>query len=862
LLINIIDNKVIQISQITPAEEDVLVKELSVRHPRANYVDTTAGCFDGWYRKYNIRTKRVARPLLGELRAICKRNRLPLKVLDSRPPPQYPAPSVDIATDLLPGITLYQYQIDALHAMCRAEVGCVSAPTGSGKCFGADVMVMMFDGSSKPASLIKKGDILMGDDSTPRKVLATHCGNGKLYRIEQKNGNHYIVNEFHTLSLKRTNDGTNLAGSIIDIDLDQYQCKSKTFKHIHKSYKAPATFKYRNVLVDPYFLGLWLGDGRHDAVSITVNNNDKEIIDFLENYASINQMVITEHNRKENCTDLAVCLYKGIHAPNDYKPFTQNPIKAEFKNLGVWKNKHVPDLYKYNSRDVQLKILAGFIDADGYVVRHKGVDITHKKGKLIDNIVFIARSLGFRVSEHYVIKTCTTSGYSNEYKRISISGDLTDIPTLLERKKFHRPKNKKDPLVCGISIIPTGDGDFYGFETDGNKRFLLDDFTVAHNSEMIAGITKLMDCPTVVIAESIVVLEQLKERLELREVVEEAGLFCAGKRPNGQRVIVGSIQSLSSPSKPPQRTKKDTTESHLRKTKAFRTRYKNARMLRKLVAECDMLIIDEVDRSSASNYKNLFKFWFNGRRRFGFSGTIYDPDKPVENITLKENMGSVIYSISRKAVEKVGRIVPVTYNALVMGDPAGRTDKSTFDIATREWMIENDKFHYVVKALALKTTKKEGHGTLILVQSLELGYKLEEMIPGSKFICGDHKPTERNEAINAFEMREMPILIGSKILQRGLDLDGGCESLIIATGGKLESNFDQKVGRALRKNKIGKSTIYDFYFLCNFYLYSHSRRRLKTLVAMDYPAKVIFKNGSIEGTKFIKSRFRIPKGFI
>jgi len=115
--------------------------------------------------------------------------------------------------------------------------------------------------------------------------------------------------------------------------------------------------------------------------------------------------------------------------------------------------------------------------------------------------------------------------------------------------------------------------------------------------------------------------------------------------------------------------------------------------------------------------------------------------------------------------------------------------------------------------------------------------------------------------LRAFEKRKFNVLIGGKIINRGLDLDGGCENLIIATGGKLRSDFVQKVGRALRHNKRGKSIVYDFFFRCNKYLYGHSKARLKTMVDFGYKSTIVFKNGSIDGDKLIKSRFRIPKKY-
>ena len=57
-------------------------------------------------------------------------------------------------------------------------------------------------------------------------------------------------------------------------------------------------------------------------------------------------------------------------------------------------NKHIPNIYKCNSRDIRLQVLAGLIDSDGSTVRG-GCDIIQKNEILLDDIIYLARSLGF-----------------------------------------------------------------------------------------------------------------------------------------------------------------------------------------------------------------------------------------------------------------------------------------------------------------------------------------------------------------------------------------------------------------------------------------------------------------------------------
>lgn len=405
-------------------------------------------------------------------------------------------------------------------------------------------------------------------------------------------------------------------------------------------------------------------------------------------------------------------------------------------------------------------------------------------------------------------------------------------------------------MECGIIAYPTGSG----------------------KTEIIAGICKAIPCATVILATQTVVVDQIKARLELRKVVEEVGLFYAGNKPNGELIIVGAIQSLLLPTRMPQaptRTEKDTDSTFRQKLKsydlrlqAFKTRRNNAKWLRSVCRKAGMVIVDECDLASSNYFKDFFRNVFRGRRRYGMSGTPFDPDKPIEAMRVREHLGSIIATESTDTVQALGRIIPVEMFMLAI--EGNKDDASAYDIAYNDHIVNSEKFWKMVLAICKKYPNE---GTLILVDRKDLGLNLQRVIMDSgihcEFIHGETPKRRRTEMLRKFENREFKVLIGGKIINRGLDLKNGCENLIIATGGKLWSEFKQKVGRAVRINQTGKGRVFDFYFRCNTYLYQHSRARLKAMVGMGYRTTVIFpKIGSVDGEQFIASRFRITKGIL
>ena len=136
--------------------------------------------------------------------------------------------------------------------------------------------------------------------------------------------------------------------------------------------------------------------------------------------------------------------------------------------------KFIDSRYLQNSREIRLQVLTGLIDTDGHLIDNV-FEITTKWEQLRDQILYLARSLGFSVTH----KIKAVNGV--DYYRIWISGDTHLIPCITRKKADVRQQIKR-PLVYGFKVEPLGIGDYYGFEIDGNHLYLLGDFTVTHNT--------------------------------------------------------------------------------------------------------------------------------------------------------------------------------------------------------------------------------------------------------------------------------------------------------------------------------------------------------------------------------------------
>jgi len=362
----------------------------------------------------------------------------------------------------------------------KGDLVIIAARPAMGKCLGAGTKVVMYNGTLKNVEDVQVGDQLMGDDSTPRNVLSLARGREKMYWVRQNKGIDYRVNESHILSLKRSrNEGKHKHGDLLNISIKEYLSKSDKFRSNYKGYKVAVDFVPRPLELEPYFLGLWLGDGHSSSVNITTQ--DKEIITYLKEYASRLDLQVTKQSAKEKCPVYGITSgQRGGY----YK--TDTSLQTTLRKLGVLNNKHIPHHFLHNTKEHRLSLLAGIIDSDGYYdPKYNVFEIVQKEERLARQIKLLADSLGFRVSLKTKKARIKKIAYECEVYRLRIVGPLDTIPTKIKRKKARALKAARDVKHTGIKVEYDKVDEYYGFTIDGNHLFLLEDMTVTHNTSFI-----------------------------------------------------------------------------------------------------------------------------------------------------------------------------------------------------------------------------------------------------------------------------------------------------------------------------------------------------------------------------------------
>lgn len=359
----------------------------------------------------------------------------------------------------------------------KSDLVIIAARPGMGKCLGKGTKVLMFDGSLKNVEDVGVEEQLMGDDSTPRKVVSIARGRENMYWVHQNHGISYRVNESHILSLKRSRtEGGHEHGEVLNIEVRDYLTKSTTFKSNYKGYKVAIEFDEKPLPLEPYYLGLWLGDGQ--SYSSRVTNIDQEVIDYLAEYADDLDLELVEYKQEGRTNNYGVT--SGKQGKKGFSP------QAALRELNLLQNKHIPQSFLVNSAKNRLALLAGLIDSDGYYDSENHVyEIVQKREGLAKQIKFLCDTLGFKTSIRTKKATIADRVFEEDVFRVRLSGDLNKIPVRVERKKARERTSIVDWRHTGIQVELDKVDDYYGFEIDGNRLFLLEDMTVTHNTAFI-----------------------------------------------------------------------------------------------------------------------------------------------------------------------------------------------------------------------------------------------------------------------------------------------------------------------------------------------------------------------------------------
>jgi LAGLIDADG-like domain len=162
----------------------------------------------------------------------------------------------------------------------------------------------------------------------------------------------------------------------------------------HVQLTEPVQYPAQPLPVDPYVLGIWLGDGTSSKAEITVGRGDEQVLDEIRAagyavWSASNPAAYRIGGLSRRFVGRVRDVVTGQFAPD-------GSLASEFDAMGLLRNKHVPEMYLRGSVEQRLSLLQGLMDSDGYIDEYGRCEFVNTNEQLADSVVELAAGLGLR----------------------------------------------------------------------------------------------------------------------------------------------------------------------------------------------------------------------------------------------------------------------------------------------------------------------------------------------------------------------------------------------------------------------------------------------------------------------------------
>ena len=340
------------------------------------------------------------------------------------------------------------------------------------------------------------GDYVIGSEGTPVQVLGVFPQGAKeVYRLTMTDGSSTLACAEHLWAVRTMEDKRRDKPARV---LETREMLGNYRRHHQYRYElpllsAPVSWPRREVPLEPYSLGLLLGDGCiTDKTSPAFATSDAELVSSLE--LALGGMDLSF--RRKSAVDYVIT---NPAAGRGGIPI-RNPLTQALRALelaGTYSStKFIPDAYLYSSAEVRLAVLQGLLDTDGGPVPQQGrtcrVQYTTTSEKLRDGVVFLVRSLGgvayWRRRKAEGRKPGFAHGREVGYRNDAFVMDIR-LPEGLEpfrlkrKADIYRAHGGGRPMRFIRSIEPAGVEETQCISVAApDSLYVTDDFILTHNT--------------------------------------------------------------------------------------------------------------------------------------------------------------------------------------------------------------------------------------------------------------------------------------------------------------------------------------------------------------------------------------------
>ena len=664
-------------------------------------------------------------------------------------------------------IPLYDYQAEAVQKAFERRYGILQSPAGSGK--GLPLCAKVYT----PYGFTRNGDLQIGDE-----VLDAYGGTCKVtgiydrgkqgcFKITFTDDTSIICDKDHLWQVRDTtkNNGWQVINTQTLFKIGAINHNDRRIWEIPIT--EPVHFEKRKVTIDPWLLGVLLGDGTFCNREVSISNTEQDIIDRVRQIT--NSPV---YFRKDRISMIITDKGSLHYRLKDYG----------LQGLHSWE-KFIPKDYIYNSVDVRLEVLRGLIDTDGSVGKGSNITITSTSRQLVEDCLEIVQSLGGtgRISTRHTLYT-----YNGEKKpgRESYRLSLKLYKFLpYSSEKHKRNGDTRTKYVNAYrkikSIETTTPRETRCITVDSvDSLYLTDGFVVTHNTQMGLALIQRYGLKALWLTHTKDLLNQSKERAERYMNPELMGTITDGKVDIGKGITFATVQTMSRIDLRP---------------------YHNT---------WGVIIVDEGHRICASvNGMAMFQKVLNSLscgHKYAVTATPRRADGLIRATFAL--IGRVVHTVPESAVEAIVEPVSVStvYTDAVM--PDGAVDGEQLKWAKLVNGLCADEARN--RLIADKLIENRGYSCLILSDRLGhletlMGLLPDDMRQDAVMISGrmtsKKGKAEREAAIEQMRTGDKKYLFASYTLAReGMDIPR-LERLFLVTPQKDEAVIVQSLGRIARK---------------------------------------------------------------
>lgn len=334
----------------------------------------------------------------------------------------------------------------------------VQMPPQHGKALPIDTPILTTNGWKKHGEL-QPGDYVFGDDGKTKKVIANF---GKYEWHTQKvifaDGNEMVAAKEHEWKIFADRD--NHKGRNEELQETQNLLKGRHRRSPYIKADAVLDMPKKILPIDPYVLGLWLGDGLSAQGVIVSGDEDKE------HYQSIGEVRRVDPGYYR-------CLIKGL--------------TKKLRVNGLLYNKHIPVPYLLASKEQRYELLRGLMDTDGSVDVKGRCEFCQMEGRLATDVYVLLRSLGFKPTMHKYDAILNGRNVGKKV-RIMFSPNKDQIIFKLARKQNRivgkTQQDRSDKSKFFIKEVKEHHNDIVNcIQVDGGMYLAGLDLIPTHNSE-------------------------------------------------------------------------------------------------------------------------------------------------------------------------------------------------------------------------------------------------------------------------------------------------------------------------------------------------------------------------------------------